>query len=154
MDRFLDDVNDELGSSQDFSDDEEKKEAEKQIMDNYIKKFNEGENLRTDRKTWNVAKRLVSKNKRRYVKDGFDLDLSYITKNIIAMGYPSEGTEGWYRNSIQDVVKFFKSKYARKYRIYNLCSERKYNEDWFDAGSVCTDFTFDDHNPPPFDKIF
>ena len=123
-------------------------------MDSYIKKFNDGENLRTDRKTWNIAKRLVSKNKRRYVKDGFDLDLSYITKNIIAMGYPSEGTEGWYRNSIQDVVKFFKSKYSRKYRIYNLCSERKYNEDWFDPGSVCTDFTFDDHNPPPFDKIF
>jgi hypothetical protein len=39
-----------------------------------------------------LARNLVSKQKRRYTQDGFDLDLSYITECIIAMGIPSEGT--------------------------------------------------------------
>ena len=39
-----------------------------------------------------VARILVSKQKRRFQQDGFDLDLSYITECIIAMGIPSQGT--------------------------------------------------------------
>jgi len=38
-----------------------------------------------------LARRAVSKKKRRYQSGGFDLDLSYITERIIAMGYPSSG---------------------------------------------------------------
>lgn len=49
---------------------------------------------------------LVSKKKRRFSEGGFDLDLSYITPNIIAMGYPTEGKESAYRNPYRQVHAF------------------------------------------------
>ena len=38
---------------------------------------------------FNWVRELVSENKNRYVKDGFDLDLSYVTERVIAMGVVS-----------------------------------------------------------------
>lgn len=37
---------------------------------------------------------LVAGKKRRYQHDGHDLDLAYVTDNIIAMSYPFEGVKG------------------------------------------------------------
>lgn len=108
-----------------------------------------------------LAKRLVSKNKRRLkTEDGrFDLDLSYITEHIIAMGFPagdrSSGVrgfvEGFYRNHMRDVIGFLDQYHAGAYKIYNLCSERTYNASLFD-GKVAS-FPFDDHNCPPLQLI-
>ena len=99
-------------------------------------------------KTWNFAKRMVSLEKHRFQWDGYDLDLSYITRNIIAMGFPSIGAEGVYRNHMQDVKRFFREKHSDRVRVYNLCTERAYDMSSFK--SCCHRYKFDDHQPPPF----
>jgi hypothetical protein len=62
------------------------------------------------------------------VEDGYDLDLTYITPRVIAMGFPSDGVlESSYRNSLDDVSRFLHHKVgATNFLILNL-SERKYN---------------------------
>ena len=95
-----------------------------------------------------IARGLVSK-KLRFQLDGFDLDLSYITPRILAMGFPSEGKNALYRNPLNEVRQFFKKYHQTNYRIYNLCSEKKYKSDKFENGQ-CAYYPFDDHNPPPF----
>eukprot|EP01012_Entosiphon_sulcatum_P068717 TRINITY_DN9906_c0_g1_i2.p1 TRINITY_DN9906_c0_g1~~TRINITY_DN9906_c0_g1_i2.p1 ORF type:complete len:794 (-),score=145.10 TRINITY_DN9906_c0_g1_i2:106-2433(-) len=92
----------------------------------------------------------VSKKKTRFTKDGFNLDLTYITPRIIAMGFPSEGSEGIFRNPMDEVQAFFVKYHGENYRIYNLCSERAYPEDKF--VSVAR-IPFDDHNPPTLTQI-
>ncbi|XP_031480074.1 phosphatidylinositol 3,4,5-trisphosphate 3-phosphatase and protein-tyrosine-phosphatase PTEN2A-like [Nymphaea colorata] len=105
------------------------------------------------------ARHMVSQNKRRYQEDGFDLDMTYITENIIAMGFPagdiSSGifgyVEGFYRNHMEEVMKFFDTHHKGKYKVYNLCSERLYDASLFEGKVAC--FPFDDHNCPPIQLI-
>ena len=51
----------------------------------------------------NAIKKMVSKKKRRFEGEGFNLDLSYVTDRVIAMGYPSQRVESMYRNSLEEV---------------------------------------------------
>ncbi|KAE8668121.1 Phosphatidylinositol 3,4,5-trisphosphate 3-phosphatase and dual-specificity protein phosphatase PTEN [Hibiscus syriacus] len=105
------------------------------------------------------ARHVVSQNKRRYQEGGFDLDMTYITENIIAMGFPagdmSSGffgyVEGFYRNHMEEVFQFFETNHKDKYKVYNLCSERLYDASLFE-GKVAS-FPFDDHNYPPIRLI-
>ncbi|XP_010558861.1 PREDICTED: phosphatidylinositol 3,4,5-trisphosphate 3-phosphatase and protein-tyrosine-phosphatase PTEN2B [Tarenaya hassleriana] len=105
------------------------------------------------------ARHMVSQNKRRYQEGEFDLDMTYITENVIAMGFPagdlSSGLfgffEGLYRNHMEEVIKFFETHHKGKYKVYNLCSERLYDASRFE-GKVAS-FPFDDHNCPPIQLI-
>ncbi|XP_047321706.1 phosphatidylinositol 3,4,5-trisphosphate 3-phosphatase and protein-tyrosine-phosphatase PTEN2A-like [Impatiens glandulifera] len=105
------------------------------------------------------ARHIVSQNKRRYQEGGFDLDMTYITENVIAMGFPagdlSSGFfgyfEGFYRNHMEEVIKFFETHHKDKYKVYNLCLERLYDASLFE-GKVAS-FPFEDHNCPPIGLI-
>ena len=48
-----------------------------------------------------LVRRLVSQDKIRYNDTEYDIDLAYITQNIIAMGFPASGFESTYRNPIE-----------------------------------------------------
>ncbi|CAI5745712.1 unnamed protein product [Peronospora destructor] len=92
----------------------------------------------------------VSGSRVRFVRDGFDLDLTYITPKLIAMGYPASGVEKTYRNDINEVATFLNSRHPNAYRVYNL-SERKYDYNKFE-GRVC-ECGFPDHHPPPLQLL-
>jgi len=94
-----------------------------------------------------VFRRLVSQDKVRFETDEFDLDLSYITQNIIAMGFPSTGFSSNYRNPLSKVVEYFDTNHPQHYKVINL-SEEIYHETAFN-GPV-EHFPFPDHTAPPF----
>lgn len=48
-----------------------------------------------------AARQMVSQNKRRYQQDGHDLDLTYVTKRVIATSFPSSGLTAMYVNDSQ-----------------------------------------------------
>ncbi|CAJ1019854.1 Dual specificity phosphatase, catalytic domain/C2 domain of PTEN tumour-suppressor protein, putative [Leishmania lindenbergi] len=81
--------------------------------------------------------------RRCYIAEGVVLDMAYITRNLLAMGWPAKGTEAFYRNPWRNVVDFLRRKYARlSSHVITLCSER------------CTEpfprqstYPVDDHNP-------
>ena len=98
----------------------------------------------------NIVKSLVSQDKSRFIFDGFDLDLTYITRNIIAMGFPSSSIEGIYRNNMEDVKAFFAKRHPGHYKVYNLCDDKHYANNCFYRQGY---FPFKDHEAPPLNLI-
>jgi phosphatidylinositol-3,4,5-trisphosphate 3-phosphatase/dual-specificity protein phosphatase PTEN len=62
---------------------------------------------------------LVSKNHRRLITAGHDLDLSYITERIIAMSYPAENYDTLFRNPMSQVRKFLDTRHGKHYKVGN-----------------------------------
>ncbi|XP_067145763.1 phosphatidylinositol 3,4,5-trisphosphate 3-phosphatase TPTE2-like isoform X1 [Apteryx mantelli] len=98
-----------------------------------------------------VTRRMVSENKRRYMKDGFDLDLTYVTDRIIAMSFPSSGKQSFYRNPIEEVARFLDTKHKDHYKVYNLCSEKGYDPKYFHYR--VERIFIDDHNVPALEDM-
>ncbi|XP_048196548.1 phosphatidylinositol 3,4,5-trisphosphate 3-phosphatase TPTE2-like [Perognathus longimembris pacificus] len=98
-----------------------------------------------------ATRRLVSRDRKRFKEEGFDLDLSYITEHIIAMSFPSSGSQSFYRNPIEEVVRFLDTKHCGHYVIYNLCSEESYDPTYFH--DMVKGIKIDDHNVPTLEEI-
>ena len=55
----------------------------------------------------NYIRTKFSGNKKRFIDEKFNLDLSYITNRIIAMAFPAIGIEKIYKNSMNSVKHDF-----------------------------------------------
>ncbi|KAL4434974.1 hypothetical protein ABPG74_017730 [Tetrahymena malaccensis] len=129
-------------------------DAEAEMVNKKVNQTAKDKNENVDQKKKffkNYIKLLVSKQKKRWESNGFSLDLTYITPRIIAMGFPAENYERWYRNSMIDVQNFFNKMHTNHYKVYNLCSERTYEKTRFPDVSY---YPFEDHQAPEFSLIY
>mmetsp|Transcript_35767 Transcript_35767/g.89747 ORF Transcript_35767/g.89747 Transcript_35767/m.89747 type:complete len:867 (-) Transcript_35767:163-2763(-) len=93
----------------------------------------------------------VSQDRLRFQDGKHDLDLSYITPFIIAMGFPARGIEAAWRNHISDVAAMLAHYHGTNYMIWNL-SDRVY--DYSKFNHQLFEFGFPDHHNPPLDMLF
>ncbi|KIK95539.1 hypothetical protein PAXRUDRAFT_374828 [Paxillus rubicundulus Ve08.2h10] len=97
-------------------------------------------------------RRLVSGNKARFKDHELDLelDLAYLTDQIIVMGFPAIGVESIYRNHRADVQRFLSTRHGSDFWVFNFCplTENAYHESVF-QGRVSR-YPFPDHHVPPF----
>ncbi|XAR51693.1 Phosphatidylinositol-3,4,5-trisphosphate 3-phosphatase [Bertholletia excelsa] len=94
---------------------------------------------------------LVSKQRRRMLVGGYDLDMSYITDRILAMSFPAEHMRSMYRNPLWQVKSVLDMRHNGHYMVYNLCIEQAYDPSHF-HGRV-ERFPFDDNHVPPLAMI-
>jgi hypothetical protein len=68
----------------------------------------------------------VSGDRLRYIQDGFDLDLQYITPQILVMTDPAIGGDQLLRNPMREVASFLNQKHGNKYLVLNTSERRTY----------------------------
>lgn len=76
-------------------------------------------------------RRRVSGDRIRFTQDGFDLDLAYITTQIIAMSVPAVGYEALICNPYQEVAQFLNERHFKQYLLVNTTEEQRYPNDVF-----------------------
>ena len=69
-----------------------------------------------------------------------------MTNRVIATSFPSSGLWSLYRNPIEKVAAFLDTKHKDRYKIYNLCSEKTYQTEFFH--NRVERVMIDDHNVP------
>ncbi|XP_027353325.1 phosphatidylinositol 3,4,5-trisphosphate 3-phosphatase and protein-tyrosine-phosphatase PTEN1 [Abrus precatorius] len=99
----------------------------------------------------NFIRNLVSKQRRRMLIDGYDLDMSYITDRVLAMSFPAERMRAMYRNPLWQVKSVLDMRHTEHYKIYNLCIEESYDPAHF-YGRV-ESYPFDDNHVPSLQMI-
>jgi hypothetical protein len=99
------------------------------------------------------CRKAVSGSKRRFIKNGYDLDLAYVTPRIIVHGFPATGLEHLYRNPRYEIRRFMDEYHRDHYKMYNFCCEpgRGYEPSIY-YGRV-ERYPFKDHNTPPLDTM-
>ena len=100
-----------------------------------------------------LIRHAVSGKNRRYIDEDLDLDLdlTYITPRIVAMGYPSTGFESSYRNPAKEVSSLLENKHSGHYTVFNL-TDRTYDASIFPTAQVLN-YPFPDHHAPPFSLL-
>eukprot|EP01102_Stenamoeba_stenopodia_P019431 TRINITY_DN7336_c0_g1_i1.p1 TRINITY_DN7336_c0_g1~~TRINITY_DN7336_c0_g1_i1.p1 ORF type:complete len:411 (+),score=84.99 TRINITY_DN7336_c0_g1_i1:184-1416(+) len=99
----------------------------------------------------NRVREKVSADRNRFNDGKYNLDLAYITPNIIAMGFPADGITAVYRNHIDQVSNMLRTYHEGLFMIWNL-SDLKYDYTKFDDQIM--EFGFPDHHNPPLDLLF
>ena len=123
-------------------------ESRDSFPDNLVEKYYKCEPISIFNRR--CLKEIVSEGRIRMHRRNYDLDLVYITRRIIAMGYPATGCESFYRNSFTDVKQFLTEEHGNKYKVYNLCMEKSriYKKTVFGGPKVSL-FPFQDHQSCP-----
>ena len=103
-------------------------------------------------------RRLVSGTRARHSESGFDLDMSYITANILAMAFPASGMEASFRNPRQQVRTYLNQYHEERYLVFNLCAEKRCQYDplsfahrMASEGAVC--FPIKEHSVPTLYQV-
>lgn len=116
-----------LGQLYMFTDSSESKEIDKRMgpptCEEEDKHLDQDQDPRTEQRGARTLKGYVSLQKKRLVREPFNLDLAYITTRVIAMGFPAKGYQSAFRNSRQEVISFLDTYHPTHHKIYNLCSE-------------------------------
>lgn len=99
----------------------------------------------------NWLRKIVSGKRRRLVKDNYNLDITYITRRVLAMSFPASGIEKMYRNAMSDVISYLDKNHGGHYKIYNM-SGRSYDTSKFN-GEV-ENYDWEDHHPPQIGVLF
>lgn len=99
------------------------------------------------------CRKAVSGKKKRFIQNGFDLDLAYITPRIIVHGFPASGIEHLYRNPRYEIRRYLDQYHPENYKVFNFCCEpgRGYSPDVY-YGRV-ERYPFKDHNTPPLETM-
>jgi phosphatidylinositol-3,4,5-trisphosphate 3-phosphatase/dual-specificity protein phosphatase PTEN len=79
----------------------------------------------------NWLRKIVSGKRRRFQDDNYNLDITYITGRVLAMSFPAQGIEKFYRNSIENVNFYTSIKMALLYHIIIYIGRRiSYGKTW------------------------
>ncbi|MES1909144.1 MAG: hypothetical protein MHM6MM_001942 [Cercozoa sp. M6MM] len=87
-----------------------------------------------------------------YNPDGtvaYDLDLSYITPRLIAMGVPCTGLASLYRNNLQHVADFLNTHHRDHFHIFNVHYESGAKYDYSKFNNRVLEAGWPDHQAPP-----
>lgn len=63
-------------------------------------------------------RKLVSKQRRRMLVAGYDLDMSYITDRVLAMSFPAERMRAMYRNPLWQVKSVLDMRHQDHYKVH------------------------------------